>query len=229
VSLRVAFDLDGTVADLSSEITRLAAELFGTPPPPASPPTVAIEAGPPAPSVGPLALSDRQLERLWAHVRTIDGFWTTLKESEAGIVARIAAVARQRGWDVLFITTRPPAGGDCTQRQSQDWLEAQGFRCPSVVVSTGSRGRILAALGFDALVDDRPENCVDVGVESKARALLVWPPAKGAAPPGAERLGITVVPSTHAALDLLEALDAKASAPRLLRSVKRLFSRRPGP
>jgi len=60
VSLRVAFDLDGTVADLSSEIARLATELFGAPPAPAPDATDSAAAGQQAsPSVGPLALSDR--------------------------------------------------------------------------------------------------------------------------------------------------------------------------
>lgn len=223
MSLRVAFDLDGTVADLSTEITRIATELFGTPPPRG--PEPAEGGGQASPSIGPLALSDRQLDKVWEHVRTIDGFWTTLKETEPGIVARISTVAEARRWEVMFITTRPPAAGDTTQRQSQAWLEANGFRWPSVVVSKGSRGRIVAALGFDVLVDDRAENCVDVGVESKARALLIWPAAKGQPPAGADGLGITVVQSAGEALDLLEALDAERSTPRLLRSMKRLFRR----
>jgi phosphoglycolate phosphatase-like HAD superfamily hydrolase len=226
MALRVAFDLDGTVADLASEIARLAAELFGhrpaATPGSSGPPSTGTT---PSPSIGNVDLTDRQLAAVWDHVSTIDGFWTTLRESEPGIVARIAAVAAVRRWEVIFITTRPPAGGDTTQRQSQAWLEAQGFRWPSVVVSNGSRGSIVAALGFDALVDDRPENCVDVCVESKARALLVWPSDKGPAPSGAGRLGITVVASAGEAVDVLEGLDDERKTPRLLRSVKKLLRR----
>jgi len=226
VSLRVAFDLDGTVADLSSEIARLATKLFGAPPRAGQDLTDSAAAGhQPSPSIGAVALSDRQLDKVWEHVRTIDGFWTTLQETEPGIVARIAALADRRQWEVVFITTRPPAAGATTQRQSQEWLEARGFRWPSVIVSKGSRGRIVSSIAFDALVDDRAENCVDVGVESKARALLVWPPDRGQPPTGASGLGITVVSSTGEALDVLEALDDERRAPRLLRSVKRLFKR----
>ena len=52
--------------------------------------------------------------------------------------------------------------------------ESKGFTLPSVFVVQGSRGRIAAALGLDIVVDDRPENCLDVVVDSKARAILVW-------------------------------------------------------
>jgi len=140
-------------------------------------------------------------------------------------VARISTVAQARRWEVVFITTRPPSAGDTTQRQSQQWLDAMGFRWPSVIVSKASRGRIVETLGFHVLVDDRAENCVDVGVESKARALLIWPPGRGQPPSGADRLGITVAQSTGEALDLLEGVDADRQTPRLLRSVKRLFGR----
>ena len=102
-------------------------------------------------------------------------FWTTLDETEPGVVARIADLAADLRWDVLFITTRPTATGATTQVQSQQWLSAHGFAHPSVFVVKGSRGKVAAALDLDAVVDDRPENCLDVATESSARAILVWP------------------------------------------------------
>ena len=132
---------------------------------------------------------------LWGAVLKIKNFWTTLDEMEPGAVARLASLAADRRWDVLFVTTRPPAAGATTQLQSQVWLEKHGFRHPSVFVVKGSRGKIADALQLDAVVDDRPENCLDVAVESSARAYLVWPGTDDDVPPGALRHGVTHVPT----------------------------------
>ena len=41
-------------------------------------------------------------------------------------------------------------------------------------VVTGSRGLIAAALTLDVVVDDTPENCIDVAAGSKARTIAVF-------------------------------------------------------
>ena len=64
---------------------------------------------------------------------------------------------------------------------------------PSVYVVQGSRGRIAAALALDVVVDDRPENCLDIAVDSKARAILVWRDGQNQLPAATQRLGIGVV------------------------------------
>jgi hypothetical protein len=156
-----------------------------------------------APGAG-TRLSVRQQRQLWSRVRDIENFWMTLREIEPGAVARLAATAAARGWDVLFITTRPSSAGDTTQLQSQRWLQAHGFALPSVYVVTGSRGRVASALTLDAVIDDRPENCLDVATDSKATPLLVWRDTPATAPPGAERLGIRVVYSIAEAIEYLE-------------------------
>ena len=46
---------------------------------------------------------------------------------------------------------------------------------------------IAAALTLDLVIDDRPENCLDVTVESKARAILVWRDDKTPLPAAAHR------------------------------------------
>jgi hypothetical protein len=218
--LRVAVDLDGTVADLSKAMHAVAtrrlvkdAEAAGDVPDPQE-----------RPKLRDLSLSPRQLDALWSAVLKIKNFWTTLDEMESGAVARLATLAAERRWDVLFITTRPMAAGDTTQVQSQAWLEAHGFPRPSVYVVKGSRGRIADALQFDAVIDDRPENCFDVAVESSARAFLVWPGTQDDLPPGAMRHGVKVVPSINAALDAVVELD-RARSGGMGRSIRRLFGR----
>jgi hypothetical protein len=95
---------------------------------------------------------------------------------------------------------------------------------PSVFVVQGSRGRIADALDLHIVVDDRPENCLDVVVDSKARAILVWRDDEKRLPPATRRLGIGVVKSTAECLDILTAVDSRNDdRPTVMDRVKRLL------
>lgn len=222
--LRVAIDLDGTIADLSAAMHTAAKRKRQSE-------EAAAENGGGSgrdqqdrPALRDLSLSPYELDQLWSRVLKIKNFWTTLREIEHGIVRRIADLAAERRWDVLFITTRPAAAGDTTQVQSQRWLASHGFEHPSVFVVRGSRGRVAAALQLDAVIDDRPENCLDVAVESNAKAILVWPGDQSGLPPGVTRQGVVIVPTIGAALDELVALDRTRTG-SVVRSIKRLLGR----
>jgi len=134
-----------------------------------------------------------------------------LGEIEPGSVARIGAMRDQHTLEVIFLTQRPDTEGEITQLQTQRWLEAHGFELPSVFVLRGSRGLAAAALQLDVVVDDRPENCLEVATESKARALLVWRDPMDLLPPGATRTAIEPVPSVADALHHIEAMIANPS------------------
>jgi hypothetical protein len=164
-------------------------------------------------------LTSAETRQLWAHVRTIENFWTTLGEIETGSVARLAAFRAEYDCEVLFVTQRPASDGATTQMQSQRWLEAHGFELPSVFVMSGSRGKLADALALDVVIDDRPENALDVTTDSNAKAILVWRGPRTAAPPAAERLGIHTVYSFAEALAVLEQMVARPSTPQ------RLFNR----
>ena len=116
----------------------------------------------------------------------------------------MAALALERRWEVIFVTQRPSSAGDPCQLQSQRWLARHGYPMPSVFVLRGSRGKVASALDLDAVVDDRPDNCLDVVVESKARAFLVWRgDPSSSSPANARRLNIEVVASVGECLDML--------------------------
>jgi uncharacterized HAD superfamily protein len=245
--LRIGFDLDGTVADMYSALRREAIRLFGeevlrtadvvpTKPQEAVLPESsggqagdAEQAPPPKPEDDPtttlamqeLHLTARQQTQLWDHVKQIENFWTTLPELEPGIISRIAKAASDRRWELIFITTRPSTQGELVQLQSQRWLEAHGFQYPSVFVVQRSRGKIADALHLDAFVDDRPENCLDIAVESRAKVILVWHGHMNDVPAGAKRLGVRPVSTITEALSLLEHLDDVRNQPGLMRSLKR--------
>lgn len=175
--------------------------------------------------VNELHLTAKQQTRLWDHVKKIENFWLTLPELEPGIITRIQKSARERRWEVIFLTTRPSTSGDPVQLQSQQWLESHGFQYPSVFVVQRSRGKIAEALHLDAFVDDRPENCLDIAVESKAKVILIWPGDLKDVPAGARRLGVRPVNTISEAMRLLEQLDDIRSHPGLMRSIKRAFGR----
>ena len=224
--LRVAFDLDGTVADMHSALQKEGEKIFGKNIRPKARRLPAAETTPDeagTAALKELRLTARQQMQLWDHVKKIKNFWTTLPELEPGIIARIAKAAHDRRWEVIFLTTRPSTAGDLTQVQSQRWLDTHGFRFPSVYVVQRSRGRIADALQLDVVVDDRPENCLDVAVESQAKVILVWPGDLSEVPPGAERLGVQAVQTISEALALVEQFDDTTNKPGVLKSIRRAF------
>jgi hypothetical protein len=230
---RIAFDLDGVFADMEGELVRQAEILFGeamtrqlkqhadTSQPSIEPPTTSPDrpvessgdaGGEPSPSNAPalqrLNMTPRQQRRLWHHVESIENFWQTLTEIEPGVIARLKTIAVARSWEIIFLTKRPETAGATAQVQTQRWLESKGFALPSVFVVQGSRGRIADSLGLDIVVDDRPENCLDVVIDSKARALLVWREDEAQLPSAAKRLGIGVIASVDECLDILTQVDS---------------------
>jgi hypothetical protein len=226
--LRIAFDLDGVLADMEAELSRQSEILFGPPPVPvprqdapagtnadagaADEAADGVMDGDTAPRLARLQLSARQVRRLWRHVESIDGFWESLSEIEPGAVARLAALVAERRWEVIFLTKRPETAGATAQVQSQRWLEARGFPLPSVFVVHGSRGRIADSLGLDVVIDDRPENCFDVVVDSRARAILVWRDDENELPAKVKRLDIRVVASVDESLAILSKIDGSNRA-----------------
>jgi len=237
--VRIAFDLDGVLADLHSPFVRMAARLFpeldpatllsaevgASPAPGAEVPPEGTAATPPRDVV----VSPRQANAVWRAVAETEDFWESLEEIEPGAIARLAALADERRWELLFVTSRPASAGRTVQRQSQRWLERMGFPLPSVYVVQGSRGRIASALGIDVVVDDRPEHCLDVTANSKAGAVLVWRGEEGRVPASVRRLGMAVVPDVASCLDRLVEIDAAADNRPLLDRLRAVFGLRPRP
>lgn len=174
--LRIACDLDGTLADLSSAYRKVEGRLQSD--------------------------SDGVV---WDAIRGIEDFWTTLEPLEPGVIRRLFELSQAGQWEVFFVTQRPITRGESVQRQTQRWLMAHGFETPSVVTVPGSRGRAALALDLDFLIDDLPRNCVDVVSDSRCRPLLVARGSDPEAEETAARFKISIVRSVSEALDLLTA------------------------
>ena len=202
--------MDGVLADMDGALLAHAKTLFGE----AAAAKISTESPDEAEAAAPvesLNVSARQEVRLWRHVQSIENFWETLEEIESGAIARLGTIAEERRWEVVFLTKRPGTAGLTAQRQSQRWLESKGFALPSLYVVQGSRGRIASALDLEIVVDDRAENCLDVVVDSQAKAMLVWRDDEKNLPTAARRLGIGIVKSVNECLDILTKVDAPAS------------------
>ena len=228
--LRIAFDMDGVLADMHAALSIEAERMF-TRQEAATAQALedSLEQEPPAPFIVPpqLALTREQTETLWRGVAGTHDFWEGLAETEPGIVARLAQIADRRRWEVIFLTQRPPTRGSTVQKQTQKWLRRHGYDCPSVYTTRGSRGAIAAALNLDVVVDDRFEGCVDVADESNARAVLVWRLPDETVPVRARRMGITVVRSAGDCLALLDHDEQpRAEAAGLFARLRQVFRRR---
>jgi hypothetical protein len=232
--MRLGFDLDGTLADLHAALAREAARLFPDVDPATLPQSIAPTAAPDPPSAGEPSpdqpvfstrvLTARQQTELWRAVCDRVDFWQTLNEIEPGALARLFHLAQERRWEVIFLTSRPETRGDTAQLQSHRWLVAHGFSSPSVFVVHGSRGKIAAALALDVLIDDRPENCLDVAIDSSARAILVWRGDEGKVPGSARQLGIGSVSSIDECLNILSSLERDdAEGTGMVERLKRLL------
>jgi hypothetical protein len=177
MALRIACDLDGTLADLGAALQREAELQFGLEvnlraqdrnslKPSvenvenehgeglrrdvggADRKTPAVFTEGSTPLTTSKILTANTVRRLWANISEIENFWTSLPEVEPGAVARLASLTSLYGWEVIFLTQRTATAGETTQVQSQRWLETHGFELPSVYVVSGLRGRIAAGCCF---------------------------------------------------------------------------------
>ena len=187
--LRLGLDVDGVLADFRAAFHTLAASELGRP-------------------EGEPELSKGYIERLWKAVARANNWWLDLVAYEPQQVARLYELARERRWEVFFMTSRPPSAGDSIQLQTQVWLEKCGFYLPSVMTApAGARGELARALRLDLVVDDHLVNCMEIVGASNARVLHM---ARGetdlARREQAEARGIGVVSSLSEALDAIQRL-----------------------
>lgn len=218
---RIAFDLDGVLADFGAAYGRVADSLFpeargrltaadGSESREDRRRDVPSDAPGDAPADQPVPArerrsSARRRNRVWKAIRSTPDFWLTLDPIDPDVVRRLHERAVDGRWELFFVTQRPATAGDTVQRQTQRWLAEQGFELPSVIVHEASRGALAAALELDALVDDTVEHCVDVISQSSAKAILVAPETDEATEANARRLGIEICGGPAASVDLLDA------------------------
>ncbi len=227
MTLRIGFDLDGVLADFASAYREVERSIWpdrGETLPVA--PEDHADARPEPAVDAPVSARDAERRRraVWDRIRATTDFWTTLQPTEPGVVARLAALTLEFGWEVVFVTQRPATAGQAVQRQSQLWLAQQGFEMPSVVVIAGSRGAAIHALRLTHHVDDSPQNCVDVKSDSAATPILVVRTPNDPTARQARKLGIGVAASTGECLDLLERASVGSAQASVIRRLAALVN-----
>lgn len=238
--LRMAFDMDGTLADLASAYAEIEERLFGAADPEHERPAPEVreaeqhEESTVEPSAEAKAgrrrrerRADAQAtthsrDRIWRAIEATPDFWTTLKPLEEGAVKRLYELTAEHHWEVFFVTQRPATAGGTVQWQTHKWLVEHGFKTPSVIPLSGARGKLASALRLDYLVDDTPQNCVDVLSDSSTRAILLIDQRDALATASARRLGIGVARSVHDVLDVLVQATAARANPTLFEKLRKL-------
>ena len=227
--------MDGTLADLGSAYADIEDRLFGPDQADHERPTPeareAEQHATPSPATtGDNRVSERasrrggsrNRERVWRAIEETPNFWTTLTPLEPGVVKRMYQLTSEQNWEVFFITQRPATAGATVQWQTQEWLIQQGFSMPSVIPLSGARGKCAAALQLDYLVDDTPQNCLDVLSDSSTRAILIVDARDPLAERSARRLGVGTARSVSDALDLLVQATAARANPSLFEKIRKL-------
>jgi hypothetical protein len=198
MALRLGFDIDGVLANFQAAF-RAAAVRTG------SKHAGDVDSGDSAAIGSPLSPDD--VRRVWDHIARTPNWWMGIDAYEPDQIARLYGLTRAAGWEVFFLTKRPPSAGDSVQFQTQWWIERFGFYLPSVLTVPGSRGEVANALRLDLIVDDQLINCVEVVSASPAKALLMQRAPDSAARDHATSRGIGVVATLAAALAVVERLQ----------------------
>jgi hypothetical protein len=190
LTLRVGIDLDGVLADFRSAFRTIASSVLHS-----------------EFKGRDEELSPSELERVWKTIAGTHNWWVSVGAHEPEQIARLFRLARDKRWEIVFLTKRPPSAGDAVQYQTQWWLEQHGFLLPAVVTVPGSRGELANALRLDILIDDLFVNCAEVVGASTTKALLLLrEDEQQAVRDHALTRGIGVVSTLQEAFDVLERL-----------------------
>jgi hypothetical protein len=195
MALRIGIDIDGVLADFRSAFHAAARRCLRHD----------IEDSDDLETVGPLSPED--VRRVWERIAKTQNWWMDVPAYEPDQIARLYSVMRAVGWEVFFMTKRPPSAGDSVQFQTQWWIERFGFYLPAVMTVPGSRGDVANGLRLDMIIDDQLINCVEVISTAPTKAILMLRTADAAAREHAANRGIGVVSSLSEAITVLERLN----------------------
>jgi hypothetical protein len=194
MALRIGIDIDGVLADFRTAFRTTAMRYLRH----------AIEDGDHVESAA--ALSPEDVRRVWEHIGKAQNWWMDVPAYEPDQIARLYSLTRAMGWEVFFMTKRPPSAGDSVQFQTQWWIERFGFYLPAVLTVPGSRGDIANGLRLDMVIDDQPINCAEVISASSTKAILMLRTEDAVAREHATNRGIGVVSTLSEAITVLERL-----------------------
>jgi hypothetical protein len=192
--LRIGIDIDGVLADFRTAFHEAALRCLRHD----------VDDEQDLETLSPLSAVD--VRRVWDHIAAAQNWWMEVPAYEPDQIARLYSLTRAAGWEVFFMTKRPPSAGDSVQFQTQWWIERFGFYLPAVLTVPGSRGDIANGLRLDLVLDDQLINCVEVISTAPTKAVLVLRSSDPAARQQAGNRGIGVVSTLSEAITVIERL-----------------------
>ena len=194
MALRIGIDIDGVLADFRTAFHETSVRCLRHD----------VDDTQDLESLGPLSPAD--VRKVWDYIAKAQNWWMDVPAYEPDQIARLYSLMRAGGWEVFFMTKRPPSAGDSVQFQTQWWIERFGFYLPAVMTVPGSRGDIANGLRLDLVLDDQLINCVEVVSATTTKAILVLRADDAAVRQQSSNRGIGVVSTLAEALNIVERL-----------------------
>lgn len=119
-----------------------------------------------------------EVTAVWENIKADTRFWANLPPYADAMAFLHALELRQlvQHDEIYFVTARP---GIEAKRQTEHWLQCNGFYHPTVLISS-AKGQCAEALKMDRYLDDRWENVVSVaGTPNTYAYMLVRPWNRG--------------------------------------------------
>lgn len=123
-----------------------------------------------------------QDKAVWQSVMANPSFWRDLPAYKGTL--EFLTTLRQLPIRITFITSRV---GINVLQQTQDWLTANGFSYPAVIISS-NKGATCRRLGVTHYLDDKNENCVDVVKEVPGCRVVMFAQPYNQEQPGTFRI-----------------------------------------
>ena len=160
----VGLDVDGVVADFLGPFLRFVERTTGCGP--IAPETVVDLSYKDHPIITEAVL-ERCLAALADEPDFFDRLVPLLQPPEWRALDALSRASR-----LVFITHRQASMGRDVERLTRDWLLRHGVSEPVVHCTADYKSKLVADLGVEIFVDDRPENCLDVAEKTRAAVYM---------------------------------------------------------